>query len=62
MSRISATSARCDFDKYTFQAYGREEYYPSYLRFDNIDGEWLIVEESDAITDKNLRKRNAKNR
>lgn len=60
MSRISDTSARCDFDKRTYNADGREGNYPSYLRFDYIDGDWLIVEESDAITDRNLRKRNAK--
>ena len=60
MSRISDTSARCDFDKLTYHADGREGNYPSYLRFDYIDGEWLIVEESDAITDRNLRKRKAK--
>ena len=60
MSRISDTSARCDFAKHTINADGREGNYPSYLRFDYIDGDWLIVEESDAITDRNLRKRNAK--
>lgn len=56
MSRISDTSARCDFDKYVIMGDGNERNYPSYLRFDNIDGDWLIVEESDAITDRNLRK------
>ena len=60
VTQLSNTSVRCDFDKHTFQADGRKGNYPSYLRFENIDGDWLIVEESDAITDKNLRKRKTK--
>ena len=60
VTQLSNTSVRCDFDKYTFHADGRKGNYPSYLRFENIDGDWLIVEESDAITDKNLRKRKTK--
>ncbi len=56
MSRLSDTSARCDFDKDTYQSNGVEGHYPSYLRFENIDGQWKIVEESDLITDKNLKK------
>ena len=56
MSRLSDTSARCDFDKDTYHSNGVEGHYPSYLRFENIDGQWKIVEESDLITDENLKK------
>ncbi len=57
MLRLSDNSVRCDFDKHTYNSNGRVGYYPSYLRFEKIDGDWVIVEESDVITDRNLRKR-----
>ncbi len=57
MSKISDNSIRCDFDKDTSDSEGREGHYPSYLYFENFDGDWLIVKESDLITDRNLSKR-----
>ena len=57
ISILSETLVRCDFNKQTFHEDGRVNNYPSYLLFENVGDKWLIVEESDAITDRNLRKK-----
>lgn len=54
VTRISDNKVRCDFDKHTTLK-GQSKTYPSYLVFANQgDDTWLIVEESDQVTDKNL--------
>lgn len=58
MVRIREDLIRCDFTKRTWSSKDGDNEYPSYLYFQRIDGEWLIVEESDKITDANLERRN----
>ena len=58
MVRVREDLIRCDFTKSTWSTKKGSNEYPSYLYFQRIDGEWLIVEESDKITDANLERRN----
>lgn len=53
---INKVTVRCDFTKTTFSN-GNVKNYPSYLYFQNINGLWLITQESDAVTDHNLSKK-----
>lgn len=49
---------RVDFDKeVTTSSSAPTKTYPSYLVFENIDGTWKVIEESDLITDKNMAKK-----
>lgn len=54
MMRVDDNNIRCYFTKRTWSGKNGSQEYPSYLDFKYIDGEWLIVEESDDITDRNL--------
>lgn len=54
--RENSKRVRCDFEKHTTQS-GKKRMYPSYLIFTEVNGVWLIAEESDAVTDSNLSKR-----
>ncbi len=47
---------RADFSKITY-SYKGERTYPSYLYLRKMGGEWKIIVESDAVTDRNLMKR-----
>lgn len=54
--RENSKRVRCDFEKHTTQG-GKKRMYPSYLIFTEVNGVWLIAEESDAVTDSNISKR-----
>lgn len=53
--KLSDNRVRCDFGKRVTKN-GKTKDYPSYLYFSKIGNYWLIDEESDEITDRNLRK------
>lgn len=56
VTKVSGSRVRCDFDK-RVTTKGQTKDYPSYLYFTKeSEDNWLIDEESDEITDRNLRK------
>ena len=55
-TQIDPVTVRCDFTKVT-RTNSVVKNYPSYLYFQNINGVWLITQESDAVTDHNLSKK-----
>ncbi len=59
VTRLSGNKLKISFDKHTNSEKG-DNTYPSYLILEKIDGRWLIVHESDEITDFNVRKKKNK--
>ena len=53
---LSAKQVQADFLKEVTTKNGTNEY-PSYLIFENINGEWKLVLESDLISDENIKKK-----
>lgn len=55
-TKLSENIIRCNFTK-SVRLKNKLRDYPSYLFFSKINGDWLITEESDDVTDRNLQKR-----
>ena len=54
---LSETQIKADFLKEVTTKSGTKEY-PSYLIFENINGNWKLVLESDLVSDENIKKKN----
>jgi len=56
VTQISNKQVKAEFVKEVTTKKGTKEY-PSYLVFENVNGEWKLILESDLISDKNVENR-----